>query len=98
MKTAMQELIEMFESDFNIVQSKRKDEDSLRLIIEASTLSHVITNLKSKLEVEKKQHETTFHRGINIGALNPKLDIEGRKEAAKHYYESTFIYLNKQNK
>ena len=94
----MQELIEMFESDFNIVQSKRKDEDSLRLIIEASTLSHVITNLKSKLEVEKKQHETTFHRGINIGALNPELDIEERKESAKHYYESTFVHLNNQNK
>lgn len=50
------------------------------------------------LEIEKKQHETTFHRGINIGALNPELDIEGRKEASKHYYESTFVHLNNQNK
>ena len=48
------------------------------------------------LEIEKKQHETTFHRGINIGALNPELDIEGRKEASKHYYESTFVHLNNQ--
>lgn len=48
-------------------------------------------------EIEKKQHETTFHRGINIGAFNPELDIEGRKEASKHYYESTFVILN-QNK
>ena len=46
-------------------------------------------------EIERKQHETTFHRGINIGALNPKLDIEGRNEASKHYYECTFIKLNK---
>lgn len=46
-------------------------------------------------EIEKKQHETTFHRGINIGALNPELDIEGRKESAKHYYGSTFVNLNK---
>jgi hypothetical protein len=50
------------------------------------------------LEIEKKQHETTFHRGINIGALNPDMDIEGRKEASKHYYESAFVYLNNQNK
>ena len=41
-------------------------------------------------EIEKKQHETTFHRGINIGAFNTELDIEGRKESAKHYYETTF--------
>ena len=54
--------------------------------------------LESKLEVEKKQHETTFHRGINIGALNPDMDIEGRKEASKHYYECTFVHLNNQNK
>jgi hypothetical protein len=46
-------------------------------------------------EIEKKQHETTFHRGINIGAFNPDMDIEGRNEASKHYYESTFIKLNK---
>lgn len=46
-------------------------------------------------EIEKKQHETTFHRGINIGALNPDMDIEGRNEASKHYYECTFIKLNK---
>ena len=45
-------------------------------------------------EIEKKQHETTFHRGINIGTFNPELDIEGRKESAKHYYESTFVHLN----
>ena len=49
-------------------------------------------------EIERKQHETTFHRGINIGALNPELDIEGRKEASKHYYECTFGQLDNQNK
>ena len=49
-------------------------------------------------EIEKKQHETTFHRGINIGSLNPDMNIEGRKEASKHYYESTFVHLNNQNK
>jgi len=49
-------------------------------------------------EIERKQHETTFHRGINVGALNPELDIEGRKEASKHYYECTFVHLNNQNK
>ena len=48
------------------------------------------------LEMERKQHETTFHRGINIGAFNPELDIEGRKEASKHYYENTFVHLNNQ--
>ena len=47
-------------------------------------------------EIEKKQHETTFHRGINIGALNPELDIEGRKESAKHYYETTFDKVDNQ--
>jgi hypothetical protein len=46
-------------------------------------------------EMERKQHETTFHRGINIGALNPDMDIDGRKEASKHYYESTFIKLGR---
>jgi hypothetical protein len=50
------------------------------------------------IEMERKQHETTFHRGINIGALNPVMDIEGRKEASKHYYESAFVHLNNQNK
>jgi hypothetical protein len=54
--------------------------------------------ISSFIELERKQHETTFHRGINIGALNPELDIEGRKESAKHYYESTFVHLNNQNK
>ena len=47
-------------------------------------------------EMEKKQHETTFHRGINIGAFNPELDIEGRKESAKHYYETTFDKVDNQ--
>jgi hypothetical protein len=46
------------------------------------------------LEIEKKQHETTFHRGINIGAFNPDMDIEGRNEASKHYYECTFEQLD----
>lgn len=41
-------------------------------------------------QIEQKQHETTFHRGINIGALNPELDCEGRNQSAKHYYETTF--------
>lgn len=41
-------------------------------------------------EMDKRQHETTFHRGINIGALNPELDCEGRNQSAKHYYETTF--------
>ena len=50
------------------------------------------------IEMERKQHETTFHRGINIGAFNPELDIEGRKEASKHYYECTFGQLDNQKK
>jgi hypothetical protein len=45
-------------------------------------------------QMEQKQHETTFHRGINIGALNPELDCEGRNQSAKHYYETTFKKLN----
>jgi hypothetical protein len=49
-------------------------------------------------EIERKQHETTFYRGINIGALNPELDIEGRNESSKHYYESTFGQLDNQKK
>ena len=52
--------------------------------------------ISSFIELERKQHETTFHRGINIGSLNPDMDIEGRKEAAKHYYESAFVHLNNQ--
>ena len=47
-------------------------------------------------EIEKRQHETTFHRGINIGALNPELDIEGRKKSARHYYETTFDKVDNQ--
>jgi hypothetical protein len=49
-------------------------------------------------EIERKQHQTTFHRGINIGALNPDMGVEGRNEASKHYYDSTFVHLNNQNK
>lgn len=82
MKTAMQELIEYLESNDEIVLLP----DLLIKIIKDKYLIE-----------ERKQHETTFHRGINIGALNPKLDIEGRKEASKHYYECTFVILNNQN-
>ena len=57
---------------------------------------NILKEIEPYLEIEKKQHETTFHRGINIGSLNPDMDIEGRKESAKHYYESTFIHLNNQ--
>ena len=82
MKTAMQELIEHIQ-------------------VNATKFSlmntyNILKEIEPYLEIEKKQHETTFHRGINIGALNPELDIEGRKEASKHYYESTFVHLNNQ--
>jgi hypothetical protein len=85
MKTAMQEAIK----EIAELWSSPSDRPNYTQIFKV---------LEGKLEHERKQHETTFHRGINIGALNPKLDIEGRKEAAKHYYESTFIHLNNQNK
>jgi hypothetical protein len=45
---------------------------------------------KQAKEIEKREHETTFHRGINIGALNPDLDIENRKQAAKNYVKGKF--------
>jgi hypothetical protein len=80
MKTAMQELI---------------DELDLAKIADMNKLSMVKYIIAQCLEKEKRQHETTFHRGINIGAFNPDMDIEGRNEASKHYYESTFIKLNK---
>ena len=41
-------------------------------------------------QIEQKQHETTFHRGINIGALNPELDCEERKQSAEHYYNQMY--------
>ena len=92
MKTAMQELIDKIQysidkqSGLSITKEQENTLEAIKLVAE------------SLLEVEKKQHETTFHRGINIGAFNRELDIEGRKEAAKHYYESTFVHLNNQNK
>ena len=88
MKTAMQELIDKIQysidkqSGLSITKEQENTLEAIKLVAE------------SLLEVEKKQHETTFHRGINIGAFNPELDIEGRKESAKHYYESTFVHLN----
>jgi hypothetical protein len=92
MKTAMQELIDKIQysidkqSGLSITKEQENTLEAIKLVAE------------SLLEIEKKQHETTFHRGINIGALNPELDIEGRKEASKHYYESAFVCLNNQNK
>jgi hypothetical protein len=86
MKTAMQELIQKIEY---IAGVSSKDDNTNYQIIH-----QILYSANNLLEVEKKQHETTFHRGINIGAFNPELDIEGRKEAAKHYYECTFVNLN----
>ena len=83
MKTAMTELIEKLKGKGG----------GMEIYLNANT-----ETIEKYLEKERKQHETTFHRGINIGAFNPELDVEGRKEAAKHYYESTFIHLNNQNK
>ena len=90
MKTAMTELIDKIQysidkqSGLSITKEQENTLEAIKLVAE------------SLLEIEKRQHETTFHRGINIGALNPELDIEGRKESAKHYYESTFVHLNNQ--
>lgn len=90
MKTAMQEMIEEFE----IIKTTK-----CKTLQEMIFFDGILAIIESKyLEKERKQHETTFHRGINIGAFNPELDIEGRKESAKHYYESTFVQLNNQNK
>lgn len=89
MKTAMQELID------RIQQSIEKQSGLSITKEQENTLEAIKLVAENLLEIEKKQHETTFHRGINIGALNPELDIEGRKEASKHYYESTFVNLNK---
>lgn len=85
----MQELI------FRIQYSIDKQNGVSLTETQVNTLMGVMLVAENLLELEKKQHETTFHRGINIGALNPELDIEGRKEASKHYYESTFVNLNK---
>jgi hypothetical protein len=84
MKTAIQELIEHIQ-------------------INATKFSlmntyNILKEIEPYLEIEKKQYETTFHRGINIGALNPELDIEGRKESSKHYYDSTFGQLDNEKK
>lgn len=74
-------------------------QELIELIVNNKTRLDIIEkNQQMWIEKERKQHETTFHRGINIGAFNPELDIEGRKESAKHYYESTFVRLNNQNK
>jgi hypothetical protein len=86
MQTAMQELI----YDLKLLQEK----DDVKLV----NIESIISYANNKLEMERKQHETTFHRGINIGALNPDMDIEERKEASKHYYNSAFVHLNNQNK
>jgi hypothetical protein len=107
MKTAMQELI------FHIAyMERRKYQDEQEkiiggmndcimndaIVIQSKVIEELTKEYAEYLEIEKKQHETTFHRGINIGALNPDMDIEGRKEASKHYYECTFVHLNNQNK
>ena len=84
MKTAMQELIEHIQNNATKFS--------------LMNTYNILKEIEPYLEIEKRQHETTFHRGINIGALNPDMDIEGRKEASKHYYDSTFVQLNNQNK
>jgi len=68
------------------------------IVIQSKVIEELTKEYAEYLEIEKKQHETTFHRGINIGALNPDMDIEERKEASKHYYNSAFVHLNNQNK
>jgi hypothetical protein len=84
MKTAVQELIEHIQNNATKFS--------------LMNTYNILKEIEPYLEIEKRQHETTFHRGINIGALNTDMDIEGRKEASKHYYDSTFVQLNNQNK
>ena len=106
MKTAMQELI------FHIAyMERRKYQDEQEkiiggmndcimndaIVIQSKVIEELTKEYAEYLETERKQHETTFHRGINIGAFNPELDIKGRKEASKHYYECTFGQLDNQN-
>ena len=92
MKSAMQELIDKIQYSIDVQSGVSLTETQV------NTLKTVMLVAEELLETERKQHETTFHRGINIGALNPDMDIEGRKEASKHYYESAFVHLNNQNK
>ena len=107
MKTAMQELI------FHIAyMERRKYQDEQEkiiggmndcimndaIVIQSKVIEELTKEYAEYLKIEKKQHETTFHRGINIGAFNPELDIEGRNEASKHYYESAFEQLDNQKK
>jgi hypothetical protein len=82
MKTAMQELIEHIQNNATKFS--------------LMNTFNILKEIEPYLEIEKRQHETTFHRGINIGAFNPDMDIEGRNEASKHYYESAFVHLNNQ--
>ena len=92
MKTAMQELIDKIQYSIDVQSGVSLTETQVNI------LKAVMLIAETLFETERKQHETTFHRGINVGALNPELDIEGRKEASKHYYECTFVHLNNQNK
>jgi len=88
----MQELIDKIQYSIDVQSGVSLTETQVNI------LKAVMLIAETLFETERKQHETTFHRGINVGALNPELDIEGRKEASKHYYECTFVHLNNQNK
>jgi hypothetical protein len=88
MKTAMQELIEMYESDLLRIQSKRKESDDLQLMTKAATLSAVITNLKGRLEKEKEQIIDAHTHAYLIGEDN--ITIESANEAGLRYYNQTY--------
>jgi hypothetical protein len=90
MKTAMQELIEMFEGDFNIVESKRKDTDSVMLIEKASNLSIVIWHLKRKLEKEKEQIIEAHFAGWSDAYDYLESDSNDRARQSEEYYEETY--------
>jgi peptide deformylase len=92
MKTAMQEFIDKIQYSIDVQSGVSLTETQV------NTLKTVMLVAEELLETERKQHETTFHRGINIGAFNPDMDIEGRKESSKHYYDSTFGQLDNEKK
>ncbi len=54
-KTVITEMIDMFIRDIDKLQKNYKENPSLSKVSELSTLSHILTILQSRLEIEKQQ-------------------------------------------
>ncbi len=85
-KTVITAMIDMFIKDIDKLQKNYKENPSLLKVGELSTLSHVLTILQSRLEIEKQQIFDAHDSG-QIDGLGRDEFCDGK---AERYYDKKF--------